>query len=475
MKKLFLLSFIFLLTAFVSSKVAWAAEKTTTGGTMGGGVWFVQPPDVWQQKVFGLPSTGTTGGGGGGSSGFGGPTTSNLNEMFKERYTLSILTDIANSVIAAVGGTPTTVQTPQGPVQQRSGGAISILAGLTGALYTTPPASSVEYLADLGQNLGIVKPAYAQGLGFSAFSPVLTLWKTFRDIAYLGFVVIFVIVGFMVMFRKRIDPRTVVTIQEALPNLVIALIIVTFSYAIVGLLVDFMEFLNYLIVNLLVKGTSGGPLLSPQQTQAFLQTNVLNLVWDFYASVKRLGDSISGYIKLPTDFILKGMVEITVTVVFTLMLFFNMFKIFFMLLGSYVGIILSLLFSPLQTIQGAFPGGKSSLSWIRGLIANLLVFPATLAMLLIAYQFTTPRTPSWQALSKAVVPQNFTWAPALIGTWPAPGVGPLISFGIILAIPAIGQAIKQALEVKETGLAGVAEKEMRGGLAGLPIIGGVFR
>ena len=49
------------------------------------------------------------------------------------------------------------------------------------------------------------------------------------------------------MFRAKINPQTVVTIQSAIPKAVVALILVTFSYAIAGLMIDLM----YLLIGLI--------------------------------------------------------------------------------------------------------------------------------------------------------------------------------------------------------------------------------
>ena len=130
-------------------------------------------------------------------------------------------------------------------------GAIGGISNLIAAMYANPPASSVEYFADLGKNLGIVKPAYAQGIGFEGLKPILPIWKAFRNIAYLFFTIIFVIMGFAIMFRVKLDPQTVISIQNAIPRVVVALILVTFSYAIAGLLIDLIYVIFFLFVGAL--------------------------------------------------------------------------------------------------------------------------------------------------------------------------------------------------------------------------------
>ncbi len=116
------------------------------------------------------------------------------------------------------------------------------------ALYLNKPADTQQFIAYYGQKVGIVKPALAQGIGFSGLSPLLGLWRGFRNIAYGFLILVMVGIGFAVLFRTKIDPRTVISIQNALPRVIVTLILITFSYAIVGLLIDLMYLSIFLIV-----------------------------------------------------------------------------------------------------------------------------------------------------------------------------------------------------------------------------------
>lgn len=73
---------------------------------------------------------------------------------------------------------------------------------------------------------------YLQVLGINRW------WSVARDISYVVFIVIFIVVGFMIMFRKKINSDIVVGIGNALPNIVLGLILVTFSFAISGIIMD---------------------------------------------------------------------------------------------------------------------------------------------------------------------------------------------------------------------------------------------
>ena len=64
------------------------------------------------------------------------------------------------------------------------------------------------------------------------------IWETSRNIAYLGYVVIIIVVGFMIMFRKNLPGQVVVSLGNTIPQIILGLILVTFSFAIVGIIMD---------------------------------------------------------------------------------------------------------------------------------------------------------------------------------------------------------------------------------------------
>ncbi len=459
-KKLIFIATLLFLTAAFTKTIFGAATNT-------GGAWFVQPPSQYETIIKEAAQTGQTS---------------------EEPYVLSIMTNIANGIIFALAGPSETTQTTQGSIQQRNGGAIGLLSNMTGTLYVSQPASSIEYIADVGSNLGIVRPVYAQGLGFSSFATsLLPIWKIFRDITYLGFVVVFVIVGFMVMFRRRIDPRTVVTIQEALPRIVITLLLVTFSYAIVGLIVDFSELATRLIANLVVNGTLLGVKQGPTQSiNDLLNSNIFRLV----NPLRNIGGITQAIGNITIGAGLTGidwLAQLTVGLILWISGFFIMFKIFFALLGAYISVILSVIFSPLQLLMGAIPGSNTGLSsWLKGIIANVAVFPVTFAMLAISAILQSGPTlgqcrtdlsafggPNGSALwcppSKEI---GTLWSPVgmNIGTY----IGYLAGFGILFAVPKVVDIVKETLQQKPSAAQAAAAEGLTGAIKNAPLIGGII-
>jgi hypothetical protein len=132
----------------------------------------------------------------------------------------------------------------------QAGGAIGFMGTMISTLYT-PPLQTSDYFQNLASNFGISKHALAAtntgGTGFQSLSPLMKTWTAFRNIVYLVLVIAFVVIGLAIMFRVKIDPRTVMTIQNQIPKIIVGILAVTFSFAIAGLLIDIMWVLIYLI------------------------------------------------------------------------------------------------------------------------------------------------------------------------------------------------------------------------------------
>jgi hypothetical protein len=130
------------------------------------------------------------------------------------------------------------------------------IGGLITMTMTNPPASGVLYVYENLQQSHIIPQTYAaEGMGFAALRPLQGIWKVFRDISYLVLVLVMIVIGFMIMFRSKLGGSTAVSIETALPRIVISLILITFSFAIAGFLIDMM----YVITAIAISALSGDP------------------------------------------------------------------------------------------------------------------------------------------------------------------------------------------------------------------------
>lgn len=131
----------------------------------------------------------------------------------------------------------------------------SLFAGVTKLItlpYVNPPASGTYWVISGLQNAGFIPKSYAaEGIGFAALRPFMNIWKIFRDVAYMILVLILIIIGFMIMFRMKLNPQTVISVENALPRIVISLLLITFSFAIAGFLIDLMYVIIILSISVL--------------------------------------------------------------------------------------------------------------------------------------------------------------------------------------------------------------------------------
>lgn len=356
-------------------------------------------------------------------------------------------------------------------------GALATSGNLVVALYSKPPASGVEYFAQTIQKLNPNQPAYAadaDGIGFNALAPVQGIWTAFRNIAYAGFVLIFVVIGFMIMFRSHISSQAVATIQDSVPRIVVAILLVTFSYAIAGLMVDLMFlFLNVAINSLKVAGliTDRSNFVFEQSIFGAIFSSWTTVVQGVAGAIGGVISSVVGFGKLGDVFGFFGG-EIVGIIVGIAMLFI-MFRIFLMLLMSYITIIILTISAPFFFLLQALPGNNSAMSWFKQMASNVAVFPVVALMFIFAG--ILGKIDAFGGGGAAAVPitsGNVGQFPLLSGGLDIKDIGQLIGFGILLMTPNAAQMVKDAFGVKGGigGGAGAAIGASLGGAAG--VVGG---
>jgi len=327
-------------------------------------------------------------------------------------------------------------------VATQQGGFVSGIAYLIGEMYRYPAARTSIYVADVLQNAHIITPAYAQGLGFASLNPVLDLWKIFRNVSYMLFIMIFIVLGFMIMFRQKIGGQSAVTAQQAIPSVIASLIFVTFSYAIAGFLIDMMYLLMFMIIGIFEQTT-------PDISGKIMDFDILELMGQLNSKV---GVTTGGFQSVDIVKNLMGsMVEseklgetlgvvggVTLSLVLAVAILIGTFKLFFELLKSYAIVVLYVVTAPLILLGGAFPGKNVFGPWIKNIIANLSAFPTVLMTVILFYQFT----------KEAPTTGGFI-PPFLLGRGQADAITTLMGLAIILALPEIVKDVKKNLGATE--------------------------
>lgn len=147
------------------------------------------------------------------------------------------------------------------------------------APYSNPPASGIYWAYDGLQQAGFIPKTYAaEGIGFAAIKPFSNLWKIFRDLSYMLLVVVLISIGFMIMFRMKMNPQTVISVENALPRIIVALILITFSFAIAGFLIDLVYILIGLIVSIMIQ--------DPAQSTQFKNEYMLSSGADLFRDIR---------------------------------------------------------------------------------------------------------------------------------------------------------------------------------------------
>ncbi|MFA6512480.1 MAG: hypothetical protein WCV86_05165 [Patescibacteria group bacterium] len=128
--------------------------------------------------------------------------------------------------------------------------------------------SGVNEVRQFAARLNIATDAFAQGSGYDrlnigahpGFSATRGLWQATRNMALLIATLVIIVAGFMVMFRSRLNPQLSVTVQIIIPRIAIALVLIMFSYAIAGFVVDMMYIVISAILGIIsfTQGVSGG-------------------------------------------------------------------------------------------------------------------------------------------------------------------------------------------------------------------------
>lgn len=336
--------------------------------------------------------------------------------------------------------------------------------------FANPPAGTGQYIADVAARAGFVDQAYAQGIGYSVLNPLIDAWRLFRNLTYIVIILVMIFLGVLIMMRKSLDPQTVITIQTALPRVVMTILLITFSYAIAGLVIDLMYALIMLVVSLFGQI----PDMFPNQTVSQVQQQMVAggpgaiwaKLWGSFSSTIDIGGTLGGIglgvvggtLGMGAMFLGLGIPGLVIgTVAGSLMggLFGGLIdgsgaldlfspwislimfiivaiafgRIFFMLISAYIQIVLNVVFAPLQLIGDIFPGGHGFMNWITNLIGHMLVYPTTVTLLLLSNYITRHADRLWSP--PLTLPFVGSFAEALIG------------LGIALAIPPIVKIVQQ--------------------------------
>lgn len=360
--------------------------------------------------------------------------------------------------------------------------------------YINPPASGIYWVGENLQKAGLIPKTFAtEGIGFASLKPLTNVWKIFRNISYGLLVIIMISIGFMIMFRVKINPQTMISVENSLPRIVVALILITFSFAISGFLIDLMYLVSGIIISIL---SNNGIVKLPNDVNHLLfakegWSKLFDLVF-LNSKIWEIGNGLLAMLPLSVNVILRGAISVgtllllkiippvgkvltgeicsafelgglgaficgaaawTVLtpiiglfapliislIIFLTTALFVFFRILFLLLAAYLRILFMIIFSPLILLFDAIPGRNNFGKWVKGLVADLILFPLTIGFILLSAIIVN--------LPSA---QGELFQPPLLYSVSPNFFNIILGIGLLFMIPSIGGSIRQLMGIKES-------------------------
>ena len=247
--------------------------------------------------------------------------------------------------------------------------------------------SGVIYVKGILSKFSLVKTINAQGYGFNTgANAVQKLWIATRNLSYTLIVLAVIVMSFMIMFRVKISPQIVISVQSALPNVIFTIVLITFSYAIAGFAIDLMYVVIGLISQLLI--ASGLTNLSFADMFGSLNTSYVGgMFYLMYAYwVAFMYTAGVAFFSNLASFIL-GILIFIFSIIAILAIIFWSIKIIYVLLKNFALIMLTIAMGPLEILAGAFTGKLSFGGWFRKLLSYLAVYPVMGLLLFFSFFF----------------------------------------------------------------------------------------
>lgn len=414
------------------------------------------------------------------------------SEIFGERYTQAQVYWIVHSLVVLLSGKEiqeciakangdvlgfancmTTADAGGGAslAERSMGSPILMLAAAVDSSFSTPPASGIEYIASKIDRVNPATTTYAQeGIGYTSLQPVQGLWSAARNATYALSIIALVVLAFMIMFRRKVSPQMSVTIQTAIPKLVIGLVLITFSYAIAGLIID----LSYLLVGLLsgiihASGVLDGGITSAGPIDTFNALNgvvhgVFSLMLLLFINLFLIGmvglfigGALVGVTGGAAAFAVgsAGVLAVVLGVIILIVALYALIRLFWVLFKSYMMVLILIITSPFFMLGSIFYSEALNFSrWLKLMVGSLSIFVVTSLLVFFAHYLTwstTPRLSPIQDMAMfnpfGIETQTFSGATQLPG-FQGIGVefvGYFAGLFIILTIPALASNISKML------------------------------
>ncbi|MCA9375000.1 hypothetical protein KC622_01570 [Candidatus Dojkabacteria bacterium] len=290
--------------------------------------------------------------------------------------------------------------------QVKTGLVTLIDSNMTALLYNPPTENVYEHMYAQwvpGANKTSDTSVYAQdGYAYLTSVGIDTLWQSTSVIAYILFVVALIVAGFMIMFRHKIGGQMAVTVLNTIPSVVFGLILVTMSFAIVGLVMNLGAMLVNVAASILGLSNPASGILVDGPFSIF-KAAILGLDWFKGVGISGVAGlimSIVGGLMLSAGIAgaagvaIVGVLGLLIALLVVGIVATASIKVWFTLLKAYIGIIIDTGLAPLIIAIGVIPGqSKMSGDWFKRIVRNVLTFPLAFFFVNLGlYIFNSPVT-----------------------------------------------------------------------------------
>lgn len=349
---------------------------------------------------------------------------------------------------------------------QRSG-VLGQTATMAGNVINSPPnLQTMAYMKrTLSNNIFSPPTAYAAGAD-SYFGSFVDLWQICRNISYLLITILLLVIGLMIMFRAKVDPRTTITLTNALPRVIISLLLITFSYAIAGLIVDLGLVFKALIDRAFVEPT-------PQMYKVYVEPFhiIRHFIDNFVPTSIFDANGVLNFLSGEGNIYLggTGVSSTLIALVFSAIAIIVSFILFFTLIFRYASLFAQVIFSPLAFAWGSLPGQEDTIiNWFKGVTVSVFSFPVIYLLLSIGDYIANATSRGGRSIP---MPKGLGWG-AMFGQG-VTDIGGLVAFGFLIMATRVPAALEDILEVEPApGARGGVEPTKIA--SKIPIIGSFF-
>lgn len=368
---------------------------------------------------------------------------------------------------------------PNVPNELKAGVIDTVDQGITAMMAETPSVDIVAHLAEewvpgYSSNTSV----YADGYADLKDTNIIALWSKVRDISYVIYVVIMIVIGFMIMFRHKIGGQVMVTLGNSIPRVIVSLIFVTFSFTLMGFLIDIggfaMKLVAFVIYGSSDKGIavdnpftlfgnffsgSGGDFFGEtifgETGLAGIVTGLLEGVMGSNLISKGLGWIAGGIVTLLFGLIIVGVVLV------------GAFKLWFTMIKAYVTLIINVIISPFAIMLGAFPGNAHMTENVfKSAFRSILVFPIAYGIVNLPYMAELEGIKLGFPSSLSNSTGDVTVSALILG---------VVKIFAVYAAASAPEIVLAIIPSTESKAASDAMSAMKTKMSGLPFLGGLFK